>query len=264
MPVTADSNNLPNVNAADIGGATSAGDAGYAGIDWSNIANPTQSVDLINTTIAGTDNPTSANVTEWLGVPVTATAAGIPDVNVLNIANTTAQIPGNTGGVLIAGNNAQTVFTSGVVVTDGGLTINNNSGIGMNVSGSTLGINIQGGIQDGVLIQGGSSGNALTLEAGVGSSGAGLSATGAESGPGIFATGGPGNSDGNLTSHGIVASGNGGDGCGAIFTGVGSGAGLEVQGGSSGSGLLASGGTNSSGVRIIGDSTASMHIYTWR
>lgn len=50
-----DTNGFASVNAADIGGATSVGSAGYAAPDWSQINAPTSTVNLSNTTIGFTN-----------------------------------------------------------------------------------------------------------------------------------------------------------------------------------------------------------------
>lgn len=55
---------------------------------------------------------TASNVTKWLGTAVTAVTAGTPDVNVKNINNVVAATPGLTGGIVIAGSNAATTFTT--------------------------------------------------------------------------------------------------------------------------------------------------------
>lgn len=50
------------VDVRQILGTASAGAAGYVGIDWANIANPTATVALTNTTISAGSNPTAAQI----------------------------------------------------------------------------------------------------------------------------------------------------------------------------------------------------------
>jgi hypothetical protein len=87
--VVLDTNNFPKVDVQDILGATSAGTAGYVGIDWSQIADYTASVNLSGTTISNVTAAVSSNVTQFGGTAITQ-VAGIPSVNTIQFNGTTS------------------------------------------------------------------------------------------------------------------------------------------------------------------------------
>jgi hypothetical protein len=143
----------------------------------------------------------SADVKKWNGTTVaTPATAGVPDINVKNINNVAAATPGASGGILIAGTNAATTFTSAsgdaLVISSTG-----SNGNGINVSGNGTGAGIKS--------TGGGTGNALQLIGG-GTSGAGVSVT-TTSGDGIAVSPTAGNGltlTANGTSkHGLVSTG---------------------------------------------------------
>lgn len=86
------------VNLVNIRGTTSAGQAGYVGIDWANIANPTATVDLANTTLDGSGGMVDANIVQWDGNNVHATNSdGVPVVDTRQlIRHGTAQALGSS------------------------------------------------------------------------------------------------------------------------------------------------------------------------
>lgn len=96
--LTVDSGGNGNANVVNINGTPSAGTAGYVGIDWANVLNPTSTLALTGTTVklvAGSFVTATlgtvlmpSNVTQILGTAVSTPAtAGILDVNVKNISN---------------------------------------------------------------------------------------------------------------------------------------------------------------------------------
>ena len=92
------SSNVNGIPLVDIGytlGTVSAGAAGYVGIDWSKIANPTATVALTNTTINSTSGTVTANVTQILGV-ASAGAPGYVGIDWAHILNQ-RQYPAGSG-----------------------------------------------------------------------------------------------------------------------------------------------------------------------
>ena len=79
------------VNVVNVGGAVSAGSAGYVGLDWGHINAPTTAVDLSGTTVKNVDNAI-ANVTN------VATVTG--NVNG-NVAGSVGSVTGNVGGNVV-------------------------------------------------------------------------------------------------------------------------------------------------------------------
>ena len=81
-----------SANLVNIKGTASAGAAGYVGIDWAHVDNPTSTVALTNTTVetvASVTNAVTANVTEWNGSAVASpNHAGYPLVDLSYILGT--------------------------------------------------------------------------------------------------------------------------------------------------------------------------------
>jgi hypothetical protein len=126
------------VNVVNIGGSASQGAAGYVGIDWSKIDNPTATVGLSGTTVGTTTAVTdqvTANVTDWASQSVSVDANNSPNVSAkywAGTAITATSIPvataaGASGGLLIAGSNAATTFAT--LTSTGAFTINGTSDV---------------------------------------------------------------------------------------------------------------------------------------
>lgn len=72
-----DGNNFPSVNIVDVAGSTSAGAAGFVGIDWSAVHATTSVLDLTNTTIKNLDGNTVQTGDSYarLGAPAGASVS---------------------------------------------------------------------------------------------------------------------------------------------------------------------------------------------
>lgn len=95
------------VNLVNVLGSASKGAAGYVGIDWAQIANPTAVEALTNTTISASSSPTAAQVATAVWQDATAsdfTAAS----SIGKSLYTSGVVPGAAGGFFIAGANATT------------------------------------------------------------------------------------------------------------------------------------------------------------
>lgn len=116
------------VNIVNVGGAVSAGSAGYVGIDWGQIANKTSTVSLSNTTVATVSTVTT--VTNQLtaaqiatGVWQDATAGDFTTASSIGKALYIANVaPGGSGGHLISGSNSGTT-TLGALTVSGATTL---------------------------------------------------------------------------------------------------------------------------------------------
>ena len=123
-----DANNFLKVDVADILGTASVGAAGYVGIDWSAIDNPTHTQNLGSTTISTGQTITSAgSVTGSVG-SVTGNVGGSVTGSVGSVVGSVASVTGNVGGSVtgsvgsvIAGVNATEIGGSTVAATQIGL-----------------------------------------------------------------------------------------------------------------------------------------------
>ena len=136
------------------------------------------------------------------------------------------------------------------------LTITNDAGVGVAVTGTTIGLDINGTAGVGVDIDGtthgltatGANGNGVGATGGT--NGHGLACVGVGAGDAIYAFAGGTGSGGNFTGgasggEGIIAQAASGNSVGLYCAGYGTGAGLYTEGGATGHGLQAKGGATS-------------------
>ena len=240
---------------------------------------------LYGASATGFDANGRVDVGEWLGTAVTLSTNNKPDVNVDewgDVALSTTDplpnaVPGASGGLLIAGTNAATTFSSAGTA----LTITSSGADALSVSasgGNGNGVSVSGnGTADGIVVTGGTTGNGVTVNGGA-TSGHGVEYV-ATDGDAIYAHTAAG------VGLNIAAAGGLGHAIKAVTTGT-AGAGMWLEGqGSSGYGLYAVGDvgrgiytttggtiTNASGIRglyisgdvgleVVGNADEAVKIY---
>ena len=224
------------VDLGKILGTASAGAAGYVGIDWNAIDNPTATVALTNTTISSSTSPTAAQVATAVWQDTTAgdfTVAGSIGLS-LKPPGGLGTAPGASGGLFVAGTNDHCTITNALTVS-GTTTLTGNVAVqaGLTVTQSTLNGN-------GVTITGNGTGTGLAVTGGQGATFTGTSI----GGNGVTFTSG---SSGDALA--LVASGAASTG---LYIAGATGIGITA---SAGAGILCTAGANSPGISIAGNST---------
>jgi uncharacterized protein YjbJ (UPF0337 family) len=146
LDLDAQTTNDLQVNMTKILGTTSAGAAGYVGLDWGNINAPTTTVNLSGTTINGLDTapPTAAAIATAVWQDATAGDFTVAS-SIGKSLYTSGVVPGAAGGFFIAGSNATTTvnFTgnlSGSVGSVTGAVGSVTGNVGGNVVGSVASV----------------------------------------------------------------------------------------------------------------------------